>query len=99
MGLRHVIFHSPGAQWKSGSNFQEQDEEIVLEHIQHFAKLKEEGKLYFGGPFVDIDSGGMMITVEDVSREEIEQFSAADPAVAAGLLNFDVKSWYVAMEI
>jgi uncharacterized protein YciI len=60
------------------------DEEIVLAHIQHFAKLKEEGKLNFGGPFVDIDSCGMMITVEDVPREKIEQYSAVDPAVAAG---------------
>ena len=47
---------------------------------------------------MDIESGGMMITVEDLPREEIEQFAAADPAVAAGLLNFDVKTWNVAME-
>ncbi len=69
----------------------------VMDHGQHYAKLLESGKLLSGGPFTDVDSGGMMITADGVTRQELENFAAADPAVHAGLLQFEVKTWYVAM--
>ena len=53
--------------------------------------------LLLGGPFTDADSGGMMIAADGVGREELEEFAASDPAVRAGLLNYEVKTWYVAM--
>jgi uncharacterized protein YciI len=67
-------------------------------HVQHYAQLLDQGKLLYGGPFVDADSGGMMIAADDVSREELEEYAASDPAVLGGLLAFEVKTWYVAME-
>jgi len=97
MEPRHVIFHTPGSKWKFGAAFQEQAEDIVMAHVQHYRKLHDQGNLLLGGPFTDIDSGGMMIAEGEISREEIEGFAASDPAVIAGLLNFDVKTWYVAM--
>jgi hypothetical protein len=39
----------------------------------------------------------MMIADAGVTREELEAFAASDPAVVAGLLTFEVKTWYVAM--
>ena len=60
MNLNHGVFHSPGPNWQTGVRFQEQPE--VMEHIQHYAKLHEQGKLLYGGSFTDIESGGMMIT-------------------------------------
>jgi uncharacterized protein YciI len=95
MELRQVVFHSPGPNWKAGVDFREQPG--VMEHVQHYARLHEKGKLLLGGPFTDVDSGGMMIAAEGVTREELEEFAASDPAVVAGLLNFEVKTWYVAM--
>ena len=50
-----------------------------------------------GGPFTDPDSGGMVIAAETVTREELEEFAASDPAVQAGLLTFKVMTWYVPM--
>jgi uncharacterized protein YciI len=97
MELRQVIFHSPGPNWKPGFNFREQQEDIVMEHVQHYAKLHEGGKLVHGGPFIDIDSGGMMIAVDGVTREELEEFAASDPAVISGLLVFEIRTWYMAM--
>jgi len=97
MAVKHVVFHSPGPNWKPGNNFQKQAEDIVMEHVQHYRKFHEEGKLLLGGPHVDIDSGGMMIANEGVTREELEEFAASDPAVLKGLLTFQVKTWYVAM--
>ena len=68
-----------------------------MDHVQHYAKLLESGRLLYGGPFTDADSGGMMIAADEVTRQEIEEFAAEDPAVHSGLLLFEVKTWYVAM--
>jgi uncharacterized protein YciI len=97
MELKQVVLHLPGPNWQTGANFRDQPKGIVKEHVQHYAKLHEQGKLLLGGPFIDIDSGGMMIASEEVTREELEEFAASDPAVIAGLLNFEVRTWYVAM--
>ena len=95
MELKQVVLHSPGPKWLSGVGFREQPG--VMEHVQHYATLHEDGKLLLGGPFTDADSGGMMIAAGNVSREELEEFAASDPAVRAGLLKCEVKTWYVAM--
>ena len=98
MTLRQVVFHFPGPNWKHGSNFQEQIEELVMQHVQHYRTFHKEGKLLLGGPYIDIDSGGMMVADERVTREELEVCAATDPAVIGGLLKFEVRTWYVAME-
>ena len=95
MELKQVVIHSPGPQWLPGVDFREQPG--VMEHVQHYAKLHEDSRLLLGGPFIDANSGGMMIATEDVSREELEAFAASDPAVSTGLLKYEVKTWYVAM--
>jgi uncharacterized protein YciI len=95
MELRQVVLHEPGPNWRSGVDFREQPG--VMEHVQHYAKLLSAGKLLMGGPFTDVDSGGMMIAISEVGREELEEFAASDPAVAAGLLTYKVRTWYVAM--
>ncbi|MEM8861924.1 MAG: YciI family protein [Chloroflexota bacterium] len=89
------MVHTPGPNWQMGVDFREQPG--VMEHVQHFAKLHQDGKLFKGGPFVDADSGGMMIAIESVDKEELEAFAAADPAVKKGLLTYEIKTWYVAM--
>ncbi len=97
MELRQVVFYSPGPKWKSGANFRDQQEDIVVEHVQYYSRCHNQGKLNQGGPYLDLDSGGMMIAAEGVSREELEEYARADPAILAGLLVFELKTWYVAM--
>ena len=94
--VRYVVFHQPGPKWQYGVDFREQDG--VSEHVQHYLKLHEQGKLEFGGPFLLQDAGGMMVVTRDVSQEEIEAFAAADPAVQSGLLIYEVRPWLTAME-
>ena len=96
MHLKQVVVHSPGANWKAGVDFREQLG--VMQHVEYYAKFHQDGKLFMGGPFTDLDSGGMMIANDDVTRDELEEFAAGDPAVLSGLLNFEVKTWYVAMQ-
>ena len=95
MKLFQVVMHSPGPNWQKGVDFREQPG--VMDHVQHYAKLHEQGRLLHGGPFVDTDSGGMMIATENVTREELRKFASEDPAIEAGLLTFEVKTWYMVM--
>ncbi len=94
--IRHVVFHTPGASWRVGVDFREQPG--VQDHVAHYAGLHEQGKLELGGPFLMDDGGGMMVTTPDVARDEIEAFAASDPAVQRGLLEFEIRPWYVAIE-
>lgn len=93
--VRYVVFHSPGPQWQRGVDFRKQPG--VMEHVLHYRQLFEQGKLEIGGPFLQIDAGGMMVTTPQVSFEEINTFADADPAVQAGILRFEIRAWYTPM--
>ena len=93
--VRFVVFHRPGPQWRAGVDFRQQAG--VTEHVQHYRAWLEEGRLEMGGPFLAIDAGGMMVPGAGLGEEEIRQFAAADPAVQNGLLEFEVRPWFVAM--
>ena len=95
MNIKRVVFHAPGPKWEHGVDFREQPG--VMDHVQHYAQLHQQGKLFHGGPFLEPDSGGMMVAKDDVSLEELEAFAAADPAVQNGLLVYEIKTWYIAM--
>ncbi len=94
--IRFVVFHTPGPKWQPGIDFREQ--ESVMEHVLHYKKLHDDGKLEMGGPFLIPDAGGMMVAVPEVTREELEAYAAADPAVQAGLLKYEIQPWYTPME-
>ena len=94
--IRYVVFHRPGPCWKPGVDFREQDG--VIDHVQHYRKLHEQGKLEMGDPFLIQNTGGMMVATREVSQEELETFAAADPAVVSGLLIYEIRPWPTAME-
>lgn len=94
--IRYVVFHSPGPKWEHGIDFREQAG--INQHVQHYLKLHEQGRLEMGGPFLLQDVGGMMVTTKDVSQEELDTFAASDPAVQSGLLIYEVRPWLTAME-
>ena len=94
--VRYVVFHRPGPKWKPGVDFREQAG--VGEHVRHYRLLHEQGKLELGGPFLLQNAGGMMVATKEVQQEELEAFAAADPAVQAGLLLFEIRPWLTAME-
>ena len=94
--VRFVVIHKPGPKWQYGIDYRQQDG--VGEHVEHYLKFHQQGKLQLGGPFLLPDVGGMMVTTKEVSQEEIEAFAAADPAVKSGLLIFEVRPWMTPME-
>ncbi len=93
---RYAVFHRPGPAWQTGIDFR--DQPGVREHVQHYASLHAQGKLQLGGPFLLPDAGGLMVTTRAVTLDEITAFAAADPAVASGLLIFEVRPWHTPFE-
>jgi uncharacterized protein YciI len=94
--IRYVVIHKPGPNWQYGIDFREQDG--IGEHVRHYRKLHEQGKLELGGPFQLPDTGGMMVATKEVTQAEIEAFAADDPAVRSGLLDYEIRPWMTAME-
>ncbi len=94
--IRYVVIHKPGPKWQPGVDFREQ--EGVGEHVQHYLKFHQQGKLQLGGPFLMQDIGGMMVAIKEVTYEELEAFAAEDPAVKSGLLTYEVRPWMTVME-
>jgi uncharacterized protein YciI len=103
--VRYVVFHTSGPNWQYGVGFREQAG--VREHVEHYLKFHEQGKLELGGPFLVQDAGGMtlapparagVVATKEVSQEELESFAAADPAVHSGLLLYEIRPWLTAME-
>jgi uncharacterized protein YciI len=96
MEILQVVLHFPGPNWKDGVGFREQPG--VMEHVSFYSKLQDNGKLKMGGPYLDADSGGMMIATQDVSRKELEELASKDPAIISGLLRHEIRSWLIAMK-
>jgi len=94
--VRYIILHKPGPAWQLGIDFREQPG--VREHVEHYGAMQTRGLLEMGGPYLTPDSGGMMIPVSGISEEEIRRIAEADPAVRRGLLEVEVRPWYVAMK-
>jgi uncharacterized protein YciI len=94
--IYHVVLHHPGPKWQPGVDFRQQ--EGIAAHVTHYARWHSQAKLHMGGPFLDVDRGGMMVAERNVTREELEAYAAEDPAVQSGLLTFEIIVWYVPME-
>jgi uncharacterized protein YciI len=89
-----IVEHRPGPQWLPGVPFREQPN---VE--QHFATMKswlDDGRIIVGGPFLDDQGGGVIVTRFD-SVEDATAAASADAAVKAGLLTFVVRPWFLAM--
>ena len=93
---RYVVFHTPGPSWSRGVDFREQAG--IERHVAHYRELYEQGHLDLGGPFLLPDLGGMMVAVPGYPMEDLIAFAARDPAVQSGLLEYEVRPWYTAMD-
>jgi hypothetical protein len=67
--IRYVVFHRPGPGWLAGKAMFE--EPGVREHVAHYRKWLEAGKLELGGPHPDSTGGGMMVPIAGVSEDEV----------------------------
>jgi uncharacterized protein YciI len=90
-----AVRHLPGKAWVPGLDPRRQPG--IEAHVGHYAALLEAGKLVLGGPFLEADAGGFAVAAPGVGCEELAAFAAADPAVAAGLIRFELLTWFAPM--
>jgi uncharacterized protein YciI len=93
--IRFVVLHTPGPNWLPGKTLFEQPG--IREHVEHYRKLLETGKLALGGPHMDSKAGGMMIPAAGVGEDEVVEYAAEDPAVRRGVLLAEVRPWLIGM--
>ncbi|AYN02627.1 hypothetical protein EAG08_09030 [Chryseobacterium sp. 3008163] len=70
--------------------------ELMKGHMENIGKLAKEGKIVIAGPFSgknQRDYRGMFI-FNTKSKEEAESWVKTDPAVSAGVFNYEVFPWY-----
>jgi uncharacterized protein YciI len=93
--IRYVVFHKPGPAWLAGKVMFEQPG--VAEHVAHYRKWLDAGKLELGGPHLDAAGGGMMVPVAGVPEDEVTRFAGEDPAVKSGTRLAEVRPWRIGM--
>ena len=91
-----VVFHSPGPNWVDNTPYNEQPR--FMDHANYISDCHDKGKIVLSGPFMKtsgaMESGGMAI-FRAANLEEAIKLGADDPTVQSGMLNVDVKTWWV----
>ena len=93
--IRYLVMFTPGSSWQPGVDFRDQDG--FGDHVRHWAKAQDDGKIEIGGGFLD-GSGAMMIPMAGQLEGEIDAWAAEDPAVVSGLFSYSIKKWYISMK-
>ncbi|WP_288374732.1 YciI family protein [Chryseobacterium culicis] len=70
--------------------------ELMKGHMANIGKLADEGKIVVAGPFLEKNKENYrgMFIFNTKSKEEAEQWVKTDPAVQAGVFNYEIFSWY-----
>jgi len=78
------------------TNNQEFINENFRGHLDNINRLVEKGKLIVAGPFGKNENNyrGIFILNNIKTIEEAKEFLKTDPAIKAGLLDYDIFSWY-----
>jgi uncharacterized protein len=96
----YVVFHSPGPNWVDGAAYNEQPG--FMDHVKYINDCHDKGKIVLSGPFMESPGGlggvlaaGGMAIFKAANLEEATKLGTNDPTVQAGMLNVDVKTWWV----
>lgn len=93
-GMRSYVFVVLKEGPKSGLPKDEQ-QALFRGHMANIQRLAAEGKLVVAGPFGDNPQKLEGIFVFNLAKvEEVEPLLKADPAIAAGVLAYEVYRWY-----
>ncbi|WP_343660146.1 YciI family protein [Chryseobacterium sp.] len=70
--------------------------ELMKGHMTNIGKLANEGKIVVAGPFLEKNKENYrgMFIFNTKSKEEAEQWVKTDPAVQAGVFNYEIFPWY-----
>jgi uncharacterized protein len=95
-----VAFQTPGPNWVQGVKYNEQPE--FMKHVGYMTELQEKGLTILSGPFMKkagglngvLADGGMTI-FKAANFDEAIKIGREDPTVRSGMLNVDVKMFWV----
>jgi len=80
------------------SGWTEDDEVAVREHFARLKKLSAEGRVHLAGRTDEPDGKTFgLVLYRAESREEAEALAAEDPAVLAGVMEFELKPFRFAI--
>lgn len=95
-----VAFQTPGPNWVKGVKYNEQPE--FAGHVGYMTEMQEKGMTVLSGPFMEkagglngvLSDGGMTIfTATDLA--EATKIAKNDPTVKSGMLDVEVKMFWV----
>jgi uncharacterized protein YciI len=86
--MRYVAILDAGPAWIEGKTVGEQDRTVMQAHLHAMRKRYDEGAVLFGGPFKSSDGG--IVLLEAGSRLEARSILDQDPAVSAGILDYNL---------
>lgn len=69
---------------------------IQAGHMANITSLYNAGKLKVAGPFGDDGDWRGIFVFDCATKEEVEKLLAADPAISAGRLAYDIHPWWTA---
>ncbi len=71
-------------------------DELMKGHMSNIGKLAKEGKITVAGPFSEKNNRNYrgMFIFNTKSKEVAESWVKTDPAVAAGIFNYEIFPWY-----
>ncbi len=95
-----VAFQSPGPAWVPGVRYNEQPD--FPAHVGYMTGMQERGLTVLSGPFMEkagglggvLSDGGMTI-FKAGDLDEATRIATDDPTVKSGMLNVDVKMFWV----
>jgi uncharacterized protein len=93
-------FQTPGPKWSKGLKYNEQPDSRV--HVGYMTELQDKGLTVRSGPFTEkagglngvLADGGMTI-VKAANLDEAIKIGTNDPMVKSGMLNVEVKMFWV----
>jgi uncharacterized protein YciI len=95
-----VAFQTPGPKWVQGVKYNEQPD--FTKHVSYMTEMQEKGLTVRSGPFMEkaggldgvLADGGMTIFKAD-DLAKATKIATDDPTVQSGMLNVDVKMFWV----
>ena len=95
-----VAFQSPGPNWAPGIKYNEQADFPI--HVGYMTEMQDRGLTVLSGPFMEeaggldgvLSDGGMTI-FKAADLEAATKIATDDPTVKSGMLNVDVKMFWV----
>jgi len=96
----YVAFQTPGPNWVQGVKYNEQPE--FFSHVGYMAEMQEKGLTVLSGPFMEKPGGlngvladGGMTVFKANDYQEALKIATDDPTVNSGMLNVEVKTFWV----